>query len=175
MTTKIQIKSTKGEVLFEHETEENTVRKTVEAAVKAGVNLSGASLIDASLLGANLSGANLSLLPDSYINDCSQNILFILLSARQEVSFLKDKLLKGDIDGTQYEGECCCLIGSLAKGSSQSVDQVCSTIPFYKKGIHNPGESWFLNIRKGDTPENNQFAAHVLKLIELVESGRFDK
>lgn len=52
MTNKIQIKSKEGEVLFEHEVEENTVRKTVEAAVKAGSNLDCANLRGADLRGA---------------------------------------------------------------------------------------------------------------------------
>lgn len=36
----------------------------------------------------------------------------------------------------------------------------------------NAGESWFLSIKKGDTPETNQFSAHVMKLIEMVETGK---
>ena len=58
-----------GRVLFAHEAEHNTMRLTVEAAVKAradlggadlgGANLEGANLGDADLYGANLSGAYL--------------------------------------------------------------------------------------------------------------------
>lgn len=70
MKITIQIKSTSGDVLYEHMREENSVKKTVEAAVKNKVylhcaDLRGADLIGADLLGAdlrraNLSGANLS-------------------------------------------------------------------------------------------------------------------
>ena len=49
MKTKIQIKSYFGSVLFEHETEENTVKKTVEEGVKNRAFLNGASLNGASL------------------------------------------------------------------------------------------------------------------------------
>ena len=73
---KIQIKSRfDASVLFEHECEANTIKLTVEAAVKAraylvgaylvgaylaGANLEGAYLEGANLVGANLAGANLA-------------------------------------------------------------------------------------------------------------------
>ena len=61
---KIQIKSIFGEVLFEYEKEHNTIKDTVEEAVrqKASLyraNLDGASLDGASLNGASLDGASL--------------------------------------------------------------------------------------------------------------------
>lgn len=49
---KIQIKSIWGEVLFEYEKENNTLKDTLEEAVKHGANLYGANLD-----GANLDGA----------------------------------------------------------------------------------------------------------------------
>ena len=48
-----------GSVLFEHEAENNTIKLTLEAAVKAGANLAGAYLDGANLAGANLAGAYL--------------------------------------------------------------------------------------------------------------------
>ena len=66
---KIEIKSIFGTLLFTHECDENTIRKTVEKAFAEsanlrganlrGANLRGANLIDANLRGANLIGANL--------------------------------------------------------------------------------------------------------------------
>ena len=56
---KIQIKSIWGGVLFEYEKENNTLKNTLEEAVKQGANLYGASLYGASLDGANLDGASL--------------------------------------------------------------------------------------------------------------------
>jgi uncharacterized protein YjbI with pentapeptide repeats len=56
---KIQIKSIFGEVLFENEKENNTIKDTVEEAVKQNANLVRASLDGASLDGANLDGASL--------------------------------------------------------------------------------------------------------------------
>lgn len=81
-------------------------------------------------------------------------------------------IIEGKVDGSCYEGGCACLIGTLANGDG-GLEKVCQTIPFYEKGTHNYGEMFFLNIRKGDTPKNNQFSAHVLKLIEMFETGKF--
>ena len=50
---KIQIKSIWGEILFEHEKESNTIKDTLEEAVKQGANLFGANLVGANLVGAS--------------------------------------------------------------------------------------------------------------------------
>ena len=65
----IEIKNINGVVLFSHTAENNTVKITVEEAVKknvrltwadlGGANLAGADLADANLSWANLKGANL--------------------------------------------------------------------------------------------------------------------
>lgn len=67
---KIEIKSRfTGDILFEYEKENNSIKETIEEAVKQGVdlvgadleraNLAGADLVGADLVGANLIGANL--------------------------------------------------------------------------------------------------------------------
>ena len=57
---KIEIKSRlNGKLLFAHEAENNTLKITLEAAVKAGASLAGAYLARASLDGASLAGAYL--------------------------------------------------------------------------------------------------------------------
>ena len=56
----IQIKSRfSAEPLFEHDCENNSIRLTLELAIKSGADLSGADLSGADLSGADLSGANL--------------------------------------------------------------------------------------------------------------------
>ena len=70
MKTKIEIKSVFGSVLFSFEKENNTIKDTLQEAVKQGADLRGANLRGANLSsadlrgaylrGANLRGANLS-------------------------------------------------------------------------------------------------------------------
>ena len=59
MKIKIQIKSVFGKVLFELEKENNTIKETLEQAVKENANLENANLINANLEDANLRNANL--------------------------------------------------------------------------------------------------------------------
>lgn len=57
---KIQIKDRwTGSILFEYEKENNTIKDTVEEAVRKGINLRCADLRGADLRGANLEGAYL--------------------------------------------------------------------------------------------------------------------
>ena len=175
---KIEIKHwVTGAVLFEFEKEDNTLRDTVVEANLREANLLGADLREADLYGADLRGADLygadlygadpDKLPVSYTNLASRDMLFIFQSLKSELPFLREKLIKGEVDGTQYEGDCACLVGTLGKADG-GVDRVCETIPYYDKGVHNPAEAWFLNIHEGDTPKTNKFAKHALKLIDIV-------
>ena len=59
MKIKIQIKSVLGKVLFELEKENNTIRETLEQAIKENATLYNANLGYANLGGADLGGANL--------------------------------------------------------------------------------------------------------------------
>ena len=56
---KIQIKSIWGTALFEYEKENNTLKDTLEEAIRQGANLTGANLTGANLYRASLTGANL--------------------------------------------------------------------------------------------------------------------
>jgi hypothetical protein len=56
---KIQIKSIWGDILFEHEKENNTIKDALIEAIKSGADLRGANLSGADLYGADLSGADL--------------------------------------------------------------------------------------------------------------------
>ncbi len=101
-------------------------------------------------------------MPQDYINTCSRDMLFIMEHLKGEVPELKKKLLSGEIDGSSYEdGSCVCLVGSLGRAA-------CSLVPFYEKGIHNPGEQWFLQIREGDKPSDNGFSRHAVELCNRV-------
>ena len=59
MKTKIEIKSIFGQVLFEYEKVNNTIKDTVKEAIQCGTNLCDADLRGANLYGANLCGAYL--------------------------------------------------------------------------------------------------------------------
>ena len=192
---KLQIKTVFGELLFESKAD--SIKDLLEKAVKEkegadlreanleGVNLKGVCLIRADLEGANLREADLEgvnlrgaylkgvnlrevkNLPDVYINLCSRDMLFIFQSLKKEIKGLRKAIVEGRINGTQYQGDCACLIGTLGHVDG-GIEKVCSGIPFYDKGLHNYAEQWFWQIKEGDTPKNNFFAKHALKLIDMV-------
>ena len=58
-TIKIQIKTWFGKLIFEYESENNSIKKTLLEAIKSGADLSNADLSGANLSGADLSGADL--------------------------------------------------------------------------------------------------------------------
>jgi hypothetical protein len=70
-----------------------------------------------------------------------------LTEARNEVPELIAKMRAGEIDGSQYEGECRCLVGTIAGIRGVDTDDA-----FPDKSPSNPAEQWFSMIQKGDKP-----------------------
>jgi uncharacterized protein YjbI with pentapeptide repeats len=114
----------------------------------SGADLRGADLSDANLSGANLRGANLAGVKADYLS--------ILSLAKHEVVGLYKALLSGRIDGSSYSGECACLVGTVANLRHEDHKKLGIDL---RPDSSRPAERWFLNIRKGDTPENNQVSA----------------
>ena len=80
---KIQIKSVFGDVLFEYENENNTIKDTLEEAVRQN-----ASLMDASLDGASLNGASL---------DDAKDVPYVPLNCPSDGAFVGWKKVAGQL------------------------------------------------------------------------------
>ena len=123
----------------------------------SGANLSGANLIGADLIGANLSGANLiraNLIGANLIeaNLIRANLIRADLSgikedffdrlslAKSEALGLYDYLMKGKVDGSCYEGECCCFVGTVAKVCGESFNDLSSGLSPESNSLT---ERWF--------------------------------
>jgi hypothetical protein len=106
---KIEIKHwCTGGVLFEHDAEKNTIKLTVEAAVKARARLDGARLVGASLDGASLDGASLD---GARLDGAS------LVGARLDGASLVGARLDGaSLDGASLVG--ASLVGASLVGAS---------------------------------------------------------
>jgi Pentapeptide repeats (8 copies) len=120
-------------------------------------NLSGADLSWANLRDADLRNA-INWQNTEWAREAKQQLRYVLGYCRPETPSLIEKIKSGGIDGTQYKGECCCLIGSLGD------DLAVSKIPDYVKGLHNHSEQLFWQIRKGDTPETSEFSKLALEV-----------
>jgi hypothetical protein len=134
----------------------------LRAANLGATNLGGANLRRANLDGANLRRADLrnaiNWQNTEWAREAKQQLRYVLGYCRPETPSLIEKIKSGGIDGTQYKGECCCLIGSLGD------DLAVSKIPDYVKGLHNHSEQLFWQIRKGDTPETSEFSKLALEV-----------
>ena len=116
-------------------------------------NLSDAYLSGANLRGANLIGADLTAIRADYES--------ILSAATAEIPALIAALKGGRVNGSAYrDGDCGCLVGTLeiARGGPENC--------VVARNSARPAERWFLAIRHGDTPENNQVAALSLEWAE---------
>ena len=93
---KIEIKNIVGKVLFEHEQENNTIKKTLEEAVERKIHFEGANLEGANLEEANLKGAYLK---GAYLEGAN------LEGAYLEGAYLEGAYLEGaNLEGANLEG-----------------------------------------------------------------------
>ncbi len=164
-----------GSLLFEWESENNSVKETLLKAVESGADLSGADLRSANLRGADLRSADLSGadLRGADLTPIKNDLFIVLLYSIPEIQFLKKNIIEGKIDGSTYDGACACLSGTLANGAKQhhgpKQGEVIKSI-MSCRDANRPIERFFLGIGKGDTPENNQFAKLALEWIEEFEA-----
>jgi uncharacterized protein YjbI with pentapeptide repeats len=109
-----------------------------------GANLSGADLRGADLRGADLRGADLrgADLHGANLKSFKADLWATLTMARHEVPALIAALRAGRVDGSQYEGACACLVGTLENAGATGLPHNSS----------DPAEQWFLMIREGDKP-----------------------
>jgi hypothetical protein len=129
-----------------------------------GANLGGADLGGADLGGANLRGANLrdANLRDANLTPIRDDFWAVLCSAPAEVAGLRKALIEGRVDGSTYEGDCACLVGTLANVRQCNY----AAIPGLAPNGDRPAERFFLAIKEGDTPETSEPAKIAVEWID---------
>jgi hypothetical protein len=143
----------------------------LRGAYLRGAYLRGADLRGADLRGAYLSGADLR---GAYLRDADlrgadlreqkADFFEILLRATPEIAGLRDALVNGRVDGSTYEGECACLVGTIAnvRGSVSYASLGNGITPDSSR----PAERWFMGIREGDTPDTSQISAITVEWLD---------
>ncbi len=128
-------------------------------------NLSGANLSDANLSGANLRRADLRRanlrradLSDADLRRADLSIIRTdywdaLSKAPKEISGLRVLLIAGKVNGSTYEGDCACLVGTIANVAHCNYSNMN-----LKPDSSRPVERFFIGINTGDTPETSQFS-----------------
>ena len=135
-----------------------------------GANLSGANLRDANLLGANLSGANLrganlsgANLRDANLLGFKTDFFDVILRAPREIAGLREHLVDGKVNGSCYEGECACLLGTIANVRHCGYLAIGNGV---SPDSSRPAEQWFMSIKEGDTPDNNTVSKITVEWID---------
>jgi hypothetical protein len=122
--------------------------------------LSCAKLSCAKLSWANLSWANLS---KADLSKANEDFFKVLTVAKLEVVGLYKALVDGKVDGSTYTGECACLVGTVANIRGENHATLGIDL---RPDSNRPSERWFLAIKKGDTPDNNQVSKITKEWIE---------
>lgn len=128
------------------------------------VDLREANLSNADFTGCILQGSKVTLeqLLVANLSQIKADLFNVLSNAPNEIKIIKNALINGKIEGMDYFGDCCCLIGTIAKARDCDIEDIPGIIP----DIQRPIERWFLAIKGGDTPQNNVFSAITLMWID---------
>ena len=141
----------------------------LRGAYLGGADLGGAYLRGADLGGAYLRGADLggAYLRGAYLrgaDDPSSPLFLIKLDlwsvldrAPHEVAGLRAALDAGKVDGSVYEGECACLVGTIANVAEITLEQL-EDVTGITRNASRPAEDWFMPIRRGDVPDEAALA-----------------
>lgn len=158
---------------------------TLSDANLSEADLSGADLTSATLYNANLEGANLSgawiagadlhqadNLTTEQLASCAgleivkADLFGYLDHMPHEVPGLLEALRTGKVDGTTYDGACSCLAGtcerlSRMEGRGERDSEALAIAADLMESLRDassPRETWFFQIRQGDTPRTSAFA-----------------
>ena len=122
-------------------------------SLQLGFSVRSAYLEGASLEGANLEGASLR---EANLEDIKEDFFARLKLGRNEALGLYDYLMKGKINGSSYSGACACFCGTIANVRGENYNSLTNGL---KPDATSPTERFFLAIRMGDIPQNNQVSA----------------
>jgi len=199
MKTRLEIKNRfTGKIIFEFETENNTIKKTIDAYIKqelktkfradlTDANLTDADLTDANLTDANLTRANLTdanltraNLTDANLTDA--NLTRANLTDADLLMFKSDLwrvllMYKTEVSGLKNAIICGRINGSVYSGECACLKGTIANVkgceidllPNITKSTSEPSEQWFLQFKEGQNPENSKTMKLTLDWIEEFE------
>ncbi len=139
--------------------------------------LSGTNFEEADVTGMVVVGRDLKSARLSYEQLLTMNwdvvhadVVDILSRAAHEVPGLLAALHAGTVNGTAYEGECACLVGTIAKLRGVHYRDLRNV--GIKENSSRPAERFFLAVRKGDTPASNVYARLAATWLEAFIADR---
>jgi hypothetical protein len=130
-------------------------RADLRRADLTDANLTDADLTGADLAGANLTGANLR---RANLTEAQEDLFAIYDLVPKEVPAVLQALREGRVDGSTYQGDCACLVGTIANVKGVRYDE----LPSIRPNCSRPAERLFLGISRGDIPATNP----IVKVVE---------
>jgi uncharacterized protein YjbI with pentapeptide repeats len=137
----------------------NMTRANMTRADMTGADMTDANMTGADMTGADLTGAYLTRADLTAIRD---DLWSVLSAAPCEVSGLRLALAEGRVDGSQYQGSCACLIGTIANLRGC----VYRCMGKLQPNAERPSERFFLAILPGSTPSTSQHAKLAVEWID---------
>lgn len=131
-----------------YETDAADLKDALQRAVTTGAALTGAVLTDADLRDADLRGFR-------------DDLWAVLSTAPHEAQAVLDALRAGKVNGYVYEGDCACLVGTIANAKGCHYTAIPGLVPDARR----LAEVWFMQI-KPQTPENHPPAKIAAEWIE---------
>lgn len=141
-----------------------------------GASFEEADLSDVDLLHANIHDADFTCaillgtmidwpaLLQAKLDPIRADVRDVLSHARAECPMLLAAIREGRINGKIYRGECACLIGTIA--NARGVDFFYEPMRGIKADQTRLAERWFMEIKPGDTPENNRASQLAAQWVE---------
>ena len=137
-----------------HEGEFADLREAVADAVAKKISLYRANLSYSDLRGSDLSYSNLSgsdlrgsYLSGSDLSVFRRDIEHVLFCNPNEAQAVVDALEAGKVDGSFYEGECACLVGTIRNARGCELNAI-------EMDSNRPAERWFTQFVPGRSCEN---------------------
>ena len=98
------------------------------------------------------------------MSDIKDDLSKVLDAAPDEVEGLRAALVEGRINGSTYEGECACLVGTIANVRKCHFKKLGNLKP----DSNRPSERWFLMFRPtpGHKPDHHEGARITLGWID---------
>jgi hypothetical protein len=94
-----------------------------------------------------------------------QDYFDVLWRAPHEVAGLISALKNGKVDGSTYESECACLVGTIANLQHCNYNDIPGLVPDRSRPI----ERFFLAIGTESTPENNPWSRVAVRWAEIFQ------
>ena len=113
----------------------------------------------ANLTGANLTGADLT---GADLTEIRADFMMRLALVPVEAVGLLKALWDGKVEGSAYQGECACFVGTIA--NIRKCDY--RALGALKPEADSPTEKWFMGISRGQSPESNPVARITVGWIE---------